>query len=211
MPQAAARDSSGLRSPEKFNDLIRQMVESDAFRMAPVMQALLLYLWQNQGRSISEYAIATEALGRAASFDPKADSTVRVQVARLRSKLKEFYEGAGESFPLRLELPRGGHELKWTYQPKIAGVQIERSSQIVSLDSRAGGGSFVGHMRWPAYRDSRFAGVAAAASSVSTQDRRLVNNTLRAALRATHFAREPLSDRPGRLTNKHQSELCYSR
>jgi hypothetical protein len=101
----------------KFNSLIRQVAESDTFRTAPVMRALLIYLWEHQGQSISEYAIATEALGRAPSFDPKSDSTVRVQVARLRAKLKEFMEDAGETFPLRLTLPRGGHELQWVYQP----------------------------------------------------------------------------------------------
>src|SRR5262249_34758148 len=27
-----------------------------------------------------------------------------------------FYEAAGETFPLRLSLPRGRHELEWTWQ-----------------------------------------------------------------------------------------------
>jgi hypothetical protein len=81
------------------------------------MRTLLLYLWEHQGEPISEYAIATEALGRNADFEPKLDSTVRVQVARLRTKLKEFYEKAGTDFPLRLSLPLGRHELEWTYQP----------------------------------------------------------------------------------------------
>src|SRR5262249_34665758 len=50
-------------------------------------------------------------------FEPKLDSTVRVQVARLRAKLKEFHETAGDDFPLRLSLPLGRHELEWTYRP----------------------------------------------------------------------------------------------
>src|SRR5271168_121294 len=108
---------SGSREFQKFDGLIRQVAESETFRTAPVMRALLVYLWEHQGQPVSEYAIATEALGRAPSFDPKSDSTVRVQVARLRAKLKEFLEDAGESFPLRLTLPRGGHELHWVYQP----------------------------------------------------------------------------------------------
>lgn len=105
------------RTPHKFDDLIQKVIESDTFRPAPVMRALLLYLWEHQGQSISEYAIATDALGRAPDFDPKTDSTVRVQVARLRTKLKEFYEVAGDSFPLRLTLPLGSHELHCVYQP----------------------------------------------------------------------------------------------
>src|SRR5271170_4147379 len=112
-----ASGGGNSREFQKFDELIRQVAESDTFRTAPVMRALLIYLWEHQGQPVSEYAIATEALGRAPSFDPKSDSTVRVQVARLRAKLKEFSEDAGESFPLHLALPRGGHELHWVYQP----------------------------------------------------------------------------------------------
>ena len=107
----------GSPSHHRHDDLLRQVAESDAFRTAPVMRALLLYLWEHQGQPISEYAIATEALGRSTLFDPKSDSTVRVQVARLRAKLREFYEVAGESFPLRLSVPLGSHELRWAYRP----------------------------------------------------------------------------------------------
>jgi hypothetical protein len=108
---------SAQGSPHKYDDLIRQVADSDTFRTAPTMRALLLYLWEHQGEPISEYAIATEALGRSPEFDPRLDSTVRVQAARLRAKLKEFYEAGGDEFPLRLSLPRGRHELTWTYQP----------------------------------------------------------------------------------------------
>ena len=109
--------SSTQGSPHKYAELIRQVADSEAFRTAPTMRALLLYLWEHQGEPISEYAIATEALGRSPEFDPRLDSTVRVQAARLRAKLKEFYEAEGDSFPLRLSLPRGHHELHWAYQP----------------------------------------------------------------------------------------------
>jgi hypothetical protein len=106
-----------------LDELITRVIESDTFRTAPMMRTLLLYLWKHQGEPISEYAIAVDALGRSQDFDPKTDSTVRVQVARLRAKLKEFYETAGDSFPLRLSIPLGRHELQWTYeQAQIAPV-----------------------------------------------------------------------------------------
>jgi hypothetical protein len=113
-------ESDGRRAPalpRKHNELVRQIADSETFRTAPMMRALMLYLWEHQGQSIGEYAIATEALGRSSDFDPKLDSTVRVQIARLRTKLKEFYEVVGDAFPLRLSIPRGTHELKWTYEP----------------------------------------------------------------------------------------------
>src|ERR1700756_4566689 len=108
---------SARQSAHQHDELVRQVADSETFRAAPTMRALLVYLWQHQREPISEYAIATEALGRSADFDPKLDSTVRVQVARLRTKLKEFYEAAGDEFPLRLSLPLGRHDLQWAYQP----------------------------------------------------------------------------------------------
>jgi hypothetical protein len=112
--------SAPTREPD---ELIIRVIESDTFRTAPMMRTLLQYLWKRQGEPISEYAIAVDALGRSPDFDPKTDSTVRVQVARLRAKLKEFYETAGDSFPLRLAIPLGRYEIQWRYEaPQIAPV-----------------------------------------------------------------------------------------
>jgi len=118
LTRSSAERVGGSPPPRKFDDLLRQIADGETFRTAPTMRALLVYLWEHQNESVSEYAIATEALGRPSDFDPKLDSTVRVQVARLRTKLKEFYETAGDTFPLRLTLPRGGHELQWTHLPR---------------------------------------------------------------------------------------------
>jgi hypothetical protein len=115
-----------------MDELITRVVESDTFRSAPMMRTLLLYLWKHQGEPISEYAIAVDALGRSADFDPKTDSTVRVQVARLRAKLKEFSEAAGDAFPLRLSIPLGRHELHWVYEPP----QISPVSPLAGVPKR---------------------------------------------------------------------------
>jgi hypothetical protein len=84
------------------------------------MRKLLLYLWQKRGDSVSEYAIATDALGRSADFDSRTDASVRVQVARLRAKLVEFYAREGKYFPLQIRIPVGGHEIEWTLEREAA-------------------------------------------------------------------------------------------
>src|SRR5262245_5095470 len=78
--RAMAVKSSAQAAVHKHDELARQVADSDTFGSAPTMRALLLYLWEHQGEPISEYAIATEALGRNGDFDPKVDSTARVQV-----------------------------------------------------------------------------------------------------------------------------------
>ena len=103
-------------------DLIRQVSDSDVFRTAPMMRRLLLYLWENRGEAVSEYGIATEALGRASNFDSRTDASVRVQVARLRAKLAEFYAREGDAFPLQVRVPVGGHEIEWTLRVESVPV-----------------------------------------------------------------------------------------
>jgi hypothetical protein len=63
-------------------------------------------------RKISEYAVATDALGRRIDFDPKTDASVRVQISRLRRKLKDFYETEGA--PMRLTC----FTLPWALTPR---------------------------------------------------------------------------------------------
>jgi hypothetical protein len=122
------------KSTEAIQPLFDQIANSEVFRAAPVMRTLLIYLWEHQGKSLSEYAIAVDGLGRTPDFDPKADATVRVQVARLRAKLKEFYVGEEEAFALQLTIPLGGHELKWVHSlpesPVLSGAGFRRSSHL---------------------------------------------------------------------------------
>ena len=62
---------------------------------------------ENPGVPIKEYQIATEVFWPGADFDPRLDSTVRVQTGRLRSKLNEYYSGQGSEDRLIVEIPKG--------------------------------------------------------------------------------------------------------
>ncbi len=99
------------------------ILNSAAFQKAPTLRKLLQYLWENRAHDPGEHAIATEALGRKADFDPKTDSAVRVHTLRLRQKLKEYYEGEGAAAVVRLSLPHGSHclELDWVAAQPAAG------------------------------------------------------------------------------------------
>lgn len=88
------------------------MLVSHAFERTPVLKGLLVYLWEHRGKEFSEYAIATEALGRHPDFDPKVDATVRVGISRLRQRLKEFYETEGTTTRVRVRIPLGSHYLE---------------------------------------------------------------------------------------------------
>ena len=111
LPERAENNAGEERSIEER--YIKAILDSSGFQRAPTARSLLLYLWEHRGEAISEYAIATEALGRKSEFDTKMDASVRVQIARLRQKLKEFYETEGKTCPLVISIPLGGHELQF--------------------------------------------------------------------------------------------------
>lgn len=58
---------------------------------------------------LKETVIGVEVFGRAVGYDPKADAIVRVEAYRLRQKLKRYYEGEGQSEPLRVSLAKGSY------------------------------------------------------------------------------------------------------
>ena len=83
------------------------------FSGSPQLSAILAYVVERklEGATdrIKAYSIATEALGRPASFDPQSDPIIRVQVRRLRQALESYYLGAGASDPVRIALPVGSY------------------------------------------------------------------------------------------------------
>jgi hypothetical protein len=93
---------------------VQRVAQSSLFLRAETLRKLLLYLWAHRTEEISEYAVATEALGRRSDFDPKMDASARVQISRLRRKLKDFYEieSLGDGFILHI--PMGTHVLTIT-------------------------------------------------------------------------------------------------
>ena len=54
-----------------------------------------------------------EALGRPADFDPSKSSSVRVEVHRLRSKLRGYYETEGANHSLKIILEEGRYRLQF--------------------------------------------------------------------------------------------------
>ena len=60
-----------------------------------------------RGERLKAYTIATDGLGRDADFDPQTDPIVRVEAARLRHALEQYYATEGRDDPLVIELPLG--------------------------------------------------------------------------------------------------------
>jgi hypothetical protein len=93
-----------------------------------LLRYLARYTVDHPGTHLKEYQIATEVFGRPADFDPQADSTVRVQVGRLRQKLQEYYHSEGVADCARVELPKGSYALAIHLSEPIPTAKSETSS-----------------------------------------------------------------------------------
>jgi len=56
---------------------------------------------------LKETIIGVAVFNRVPDYDPKADTIVRSQAWRLRSKLNEYYHSEGAEDPVIIDLPRG--------------------------------------------------------------------------------------------------------
>lgn len=100
--------------PDSRSAELERIVESPALHGSESLCRLLRYLanrsLHDPGTTIREHEIAVEVFGRSA-FDPRIDSTVRVNVTRLRAKLIEYYNTAGAEDPVLVELPKGSYNI----------------------------------------------------------------------------------------------------
>ncbi|HLI35360.1 MAG TPA: hypothetical protein VKW70_09970 [Terriglobia bacterium] len=90
---------------------LEKIVRSATFRNTLGLQKFLEYVvgktLQGQSQEIKEYAIAVEVLGKTVDYDPRLDTSVRVQAHRLKEKLEEYYATEGASDDILIELPKG--------------------------------------------------------------------------------------------------------
>ena len=88
-----------------------RILASESFLRAPTLARLLRYLCtatlQGKGDTLKEYAIGLEVFHRGSGYQPELDSIVRVEVNRLRQRLRSYYEGEGQSNPARISIPVG--------------------------------------------------------------------------------------------------------
>jgi TolB-like protein len=109
------------------DDVRRQLdriLASEGFTNADRMTAFLRYVVERslagEGDQVKEYVIGIEVFGRDAEYDPRMDSIVRVEARRLRTKLDEYYAGAGSQDTVRIQMRRGSYVPAFEERPPEA-------------------------------------------------------------------------------------------
>lgn len=104
--------TAGL-APEQIRAALGRVAASAAFTASPRMQDFLRYVVEEalagRGDEIKGYSLALEVFRRGDSFDPANDSVVRVEAARLRRTLANYYESEGRDDPVVIGIPKGGY------------------------------------------------------------------------------------------------------
>lgn len=107
----AATNQAQKVTPEQVRELLDRILRSGSFRNAPALQRLLQYVTskstQGQFEYLKEYTIGIDVFGRGEGYDPKIDPVVRVEMHRVRQKLKDYYQNEGVNDPIFLEIPTG--------------------------------------------------------------------------------------------------------
>lgn len=107
---------------DEFHAEVQRILHSDELRNSEMLRRLLAFLAEKTSTGeawhLKEYTVAIDGLGKPPSYDPRHNSTVRIQVARLRQKLAEYYRNDGKHDPVVIDVPKGQFGL--TCQPRPA-------------------------------------------------------------------------------------------
>ena len=94
-----------------------RILNSGPFHQSRRRQRFLDYLVNEtlagRGERLKAYNVALEVFERPETFDPITDPLVRIEAARLREKLREYYGTDGQDDLIHIDLPKG------TYTPQI--------------------------------------------------------------------------------------------
>lgn len=86
---------------------------------------------EGRGDGLKETVLGVEVFGRGPDFDSRLDPIVRVQAAKLRARLKEYYAEDGAKDPLIIDLPKGGYSpvFRWRAdRPETSAERVASSS-----------------------------------------------------------------------------------
>lgn len=115
-------------NPSAARRHLEKLARSSQFAHAPRLLRLLRYVVEAElnGKSarLCQDSIAKDVFDRGENFDSAIDSVVRVEAARLRTKLRDYYASDGQTDRLRFELPKGG------YTPIIYEEELDSPASV---------------------------------------------------------------------------------
>jgi hypothetical protein len=120
-----------LAGDRSLLEQVERILHSEELRGSEVLRRLLKFLAEKsasgEADELKEYVVAIDGLGKPASYDPRHNSAVRIQVGRLRQKLANYYRREGQEDPVFIEVPKGHFKLKYEVreEPTTPALGVE--------------------------------------------------------------------------------------
>jgi TolB-like protein len=118
---------SAISADEVHAELERVLADrvfANAEKMKRFLRFVVLETLAGRGDHLNEALVGIEVYSGGQAFDPRVDSTVRVEAGRLRAKLREFYESQGDRGRFRIEIPKG------SYKPIFKRIEETRTNKF---------------------------------------------------------------------------------
>lgn len=126
---------------------LRRLRESSSFtgseRLVDFLQFVVEQTLEDKAATLKEAVIGNAVYGRNPPYDPRIDSTVRVEARRLRRKLQEYYDGDGRHDRIRISLPIGGYVPKFVVGSPPAAVPIANNDLAKCVFGEGAGAAIV--------------------------------------------------------------------
>jgi hypothetical protein len=94
---------------EQFERIEHSSTFGDSARLVALLRFLVEKALNGEVASLKESTIGNAVYGRNPPYDPRIDSTVRVEARRLRRKLQEYYSLEGKCDPVVISVPTGAY------------------------------------------------------------------------------------------------------
>jgi adenylate cyclase len=112
-----------------------KILASPVFSQSGRQQRFLRYVvtetLAGRAEMLKGYTIGVDVFDREQAFDPSIDAIVRVEAARLRGKLREYYDDAGRNDPVRFELPKGNYTVHIVWQGQDTPQAVDTGDVIL--------------------------------------------------------------------------------
>jgi len=114
-------------SKGEIQQQLQRIFADQTFAVSDILKRFLSFIVEEslEGRSnqIKEYTIGVNVLNKPQSFNPSQDAIVRIHAGRLRRALHYYYNGAGTTDTIRIEMPKGSY-LPYFVPNEVGSVEI---------------------------------------------------------------------------------------
>lgn len=101
------------RSPDSIRAQTDRVLGSTHFSRSGSLSRLLRFVvnqaLEGKDQELKEYRLGVDVFERGPDFDPRIDPIVRMQAAKLRARLAEYYSSDGRADPIVISMPKGGY------------------------------------------------------------------------------------------------------